>query len=107
MTEDRESQAPADPFTQLGLKIREARKLRNLTLTELAGRVGLTASHISQIERGLTSPSVSSLLSIAGALDLPMEYFFADDNERGSTSPPPNFRRWGSHDAVHEGWSPH
>ncbi len=55
--------------------------MRGLTLQELAGKVGLTASHISQIERGLTSPSVSALLSIAGALDLPMEHFFAHEQD--------------------------
>jgi transcriptional regulator with XRE-family HTH domain len=63
------------------VKIREARRLRSLTLQELAGKVGLTASHISQIERGLTSPSVSALLGIAGALDLPMEHFFAHEQD--------------------------
>jgi transcriptional regulator with XRE-family HTH domain/mannose-6-phosphate isomerase-like protein (cupin superfamily) len=81
MSEDQEALEVADRLSQLGLKIREARKLRSLTLTELAGRVGLTASHISQIERGLTSPSVSCLLGIAGALDLPMEYFFANGTD--------------------------
>lgn len=66
-----------DQLTQLGSKIREARQAAGLTLKELASRVHLTASHISQIERGVTNPSVSTLLGIAGALDLHMEYFFS------------------------------
>jgi transcriptional regulator with XRE-family HTH domain len=77
----REAAQMTDPLTHLGLKIRQARKSVHLTLTQLAERVNLTASHISQIERGITHPSVSSLLSIAGALDLPMEYFFSREDD--------------------------
>lgn len=67
-----------DQLTQLGKKIREARKARGLTLQDVASEVQLTASHISQIERGVTNPSVSALLGIAGVLGLPMEYFFSE-----------------------------
>jgi transcriptional regulator with XRE-family HTH domain len=79
MPEEETSVAPATHLTRLGRKLREARRLRQLTLQELAGKVGLTPSHISQIERGVTNPSVSALLSLAGALDLPMEYFFSHE----------------------------
>lgn len=64
----------------LGQKVREARQARNLTLREVARRAGLTASLISQIERGLANPSVSSLLSIANVLGLSMDYFFETTN---------------------------
>jgi transcriptional regulator with XRE-family HTH domain len=66
-----------DQLTQLGKRIREARKAQGLTLQDVASEVGLTVSHISQIERGVTNPSVSALLGIAGVLGLPMEYFFS------------------------------
>jgi transcriptional regulator with XRE-family HTH domain len=69
-----------DHVTRLGQKIREARRLRSLTLRELADKVGLTPSHISQIERGMTNPSVSSLWSLASALDLRMDYFFPHES---------------------------
>ena len=87
MNGDQETAAVVERLTHLGVKIREARRLRALTLQELAGKVGLTASHISQIERGLTSPSVSALLSIAGALDLPMEHFFAHKDDGFAVMP--------------------
>lgn len=70
---------PMEQLTKLGAKIREARQRQNLTLRDIADQVGLTVSHISQMERGLTNPSVSALLSIAGALGLPMEYFFSSE----------------------------
>jgi transcriptional regulator with XRE-family HTH domain/quercetin dioxygenase-like cupin family protein len=86
MDGERETAQMTDPLTHLGLKIRQARKSVDLTLTQLAEKVNLTASHISQIERGITSPSVSSLLGIAGALDLPMEYFFDHESKNESAS---------------------
>lgn len=71
----------------LGQKVREARLAQNLTLREVARRAGLTASLISQIERGLANPSVSSLLSIANVLGLPMDYFF-DTGARAAAAAP-------------------
>jgi len=60
----------------LGQKLREARQAQNLTLREVARRTGLTASLISQVERGLANPSVSSLYKMADVLNLSMDYFF-------------------------------
>jgi transcriptional regulator with XRE-family HTH domain/mannose-6-phosphate isomerase-like protein (cupin superfamily) len=90
MITGQETREVVEPLTYLGRKIREARRLRDLTLKELAGKVGLTASHISQIERGLTGPSVSSFWNIASALEVPMEYFFnhEEDQSTGSLSVP-------------------
>jgi DNA-binding XRE family transcriptional regulator len=44
-------------LTRIG-KMREARHQRGPTLQQLAQNVSLSASHISQIERGITSPRV-------------------------------------------------
>lgn len=62
----------------LGDKIREARKRKNITLNQLAEISGLTASYISQAERNLTEPSLSSLRKLASSLQVPL-YFFLDD----------------------------
>lgn len=62
----------------LGDKIREARKRQGITLNQLAEASGLTASYISQAERNLTEPSLSSLRKLAAALQLPL-YFFLDE----------------------------
>ena len=63
----------------LGDKIREARKRKRITLNQLAEMSGLTASYISQAERNLTEPSLSSLRKLSAALQLPL-YFFLDDD---------------------------
>lgn len=64
----------------IGMKLRAARRSRQLTLRELAVRTNLSASLLSQIENGKANPSVSSLYSIAAALELPVDYFL---NGRG------------------------
>lgn len=62
----------------LGRKIRETRKSRNLNMSDLAAETGLTVSMISQVERGLISPSMATLKKIGNAMDLPLSYLFDD-----------------------------
>lgn len=54
----------------IGPAIRHIRREQGLTLTNLAEACDLSPSHISQIERGITSPSLSTLRQIAGALGM-------------------------------------
>ena len=49
----------------LGQKIREERRKRNLTLEQLSQKTNLSKSFLSQIERSLAQPSVSSIKKIA------------------------------------------
>lgn len=67
----------------LGSKLRAAREERNLSQRELAQLAGLSTNAISLIERDENSPSVSTLQSLATALNIKMSYFF-DDHERTS-----------------------
>ena len=60
----------------LGKKIQDFRNMRSISLRELAKRAGTTASMLSQIERNLVNPSISTLKSIAQALEVPMFKFF-------------------------------
>lgn len=62
----------------LGLKIREIRQQKGLILNELAKKTNLTASYLSQIERNLIDPSLSSLRKISAALEVPIYTFISD-----------------------------
>ncbi|HHU32397.1 MAG TPA: cupin domain-containing protein [Clostridia bacterium] len=64
----------------LGEKIRKKRIEKNLSLKDLAERIGLTASFLSQVERELAEPSITSLRKIAEALDVPIFYFLLDND---------------------------
>ncbi|GFN37225.1 helix-turn-helix domain-containing protein [Tepidimicrobium xylanilyticum] len=66
----------------IGAKIREIRQKEKLTLNELAEETGLTASYISQVERGLIEPSISSLRRIAAALCVPLYVFLTEEQEQ-------------------------
>ncbi|PUA19638.1 helix-turn-helix domain-containing protein [Glaciimonas sp. PCH181] len=57
---------------QLGKIIRARRHAVKKTLVQIASETGLTAGFISQVERNLTSPSISSLVVIAKALGVPI-----------------------------------
>lgn len=65
----------------IGRKIRELRLENGLTQEELADRSELTKGFISQLERGLTSPSIATLQDLLGALGTNLAEFFANDEE--------------------------
>jgi transcriptional regulator with XRE-family HTH domain len=73
------SAAPRAAHPQMGERLRTARQARNLTLRDLAQRLGVSPSMISQIETGRASPSVSTLYAIASELDISLdELLFSD-----------------------------
>ena len=59
----------------LGERIRTRRKELGLTLQQLARKSSLSAPFISQAERDLTIPSLVSLLALARALEVDLDYF--------------------------------
>jgi len=63
---------------QFGEKIRSVRERRSLTLREVAEKAGVSESLVSQIERNRISPAIDTLLALADALDIDLEYLFAD-----------------------------
>jgi transcriptional regulator with XRE-family HTH domain len=59
----------ADEFQlELGRRLKSERQRRGLTLKEIEQRVGISATHLSEIERGKSSPTVGVLERIAQAL---------------------------------------
>lgn len=62
----------------IGQKIRQLRKVNELTLEELASRTELTKGFLSQLENNLTSPSISTLEDILEALGSSLAEFFSD-----------------------------
>lgn len=62
----------------VGIKLRTIREERGLSQRELAQRAGISTNAVSLIERDENSPSVSTLQSLAAALNVKMSYFFDD-----------------------------
>ena len=63
----------------LGERIRERRQELGLTLRQLGELADLSASFLSLVEKGRTSPSIASLQRIAAALQVPI-FDFLDNN---------------------------
>ncbi len=63
------SRSVAERFPEV---LREVRTEKGLSQEALADRAGLHRTYISQIERGLKSPSLKSLAQIANALGVPL-----------------------------------
>lgn len=69
----------------MGERLRVARQARGLTLRQLAERLGVSPSMVSQIETGRASPSVSTLYAIASELDVSLDELLFNDRRGGST----------------------
>ena len=65
-----------DSDRRLGECIRAIRLSRNMSIQELSRRTGLSNGMVSQLERGLTTPSVRSLRLMSQALLVPISHFF-------------------------------
>ena len=63
----------------LGDRLRATREAYGISLRELARRVGVSASLISQIETGKVHPSVSTLYSLASELDASVDELLFED----------------------------
>lgn len=69
----------------LGEKIRKYRKTHNYTLEGLAREIGVTASFISQAERGMTKPSLDTLGKLARVLSIPVFELLQESPEETKT----------------------
>jgi transcriptional regulator with XRE-family HTH domain len=94
MSEQSSTTSPVDLAGGIGRRLAAHRTRLGIRVAELARGVGVTPSLISQIERGQSRPSVSTLFALAQALDVPVDAFFRESPQppgparpRGGTSP--------------------
>jgi transcriptional regulator with XRE-family HTH domain len=73
--------APADPAADIGTRVAAHRTRKGMKVSALAREAGVSPSLISQIERGQSRPSVSTLFALAEALGVPVDAFFRDQAE--------------------------
>jgi transcriptional regulator with XRE-family HTH domain len=59
----------------LGMRVRAARRNRQLSIAEAARRMGISASFLATIERGESGVSVQTLSRVADVLEMPMSAF--------------------------------
>ena len=66
----------------IGKRIKALRIKNGLTLEELASRCELTKGFLSQLERNLTSPSITTLEDIVEVLGVSLETFFSEEKKQ-------------------------
>lgn len=71
----------------IGRRLRRMRKDKALTVAALAEASSVSAGMISQIERGLSNPSIGTLERLRAVLGIPLTAFFEDREPAGPTSP--------------------
>jgi transcriptional regulator with XRE-family HTH domain len=69
-----------------GARVRQLRRERDLTLKELGRRAELSHPFLSQLERGLARPSLSSVDRIARALDVPVKVLWSEQGRVGQAA---------------------
>lgn len=71
----------------IGQKIRDLRKRLGITLKQLSTKTKLSQSYLSQIERNISQPSITALVSITHALGVTMQWIFSGTEEENVYNP--------------------
>ncbi|MCR8659851.1 helix-turn-helix domain-containing protein [Paenibacillus endoradicis] len=66
----------------IGSTIRAIRKRKNMTIAQICEETGLSQGFMSQLETNKTSPSISTLESIANTLNVPLAYLLLKNEDR-------------------------
>lgn len=77
MSQASRTSAPKPAEIPLGQRLRDRRLALDLTLKDVADRAGLSVGFISQIERGIAVPSLTSLISVCRVLKAEVGDFLA------------------------------
>ena len=74
---NREAYAASDApdANSLGARLRTRRRALGKTMQQIAEEAGLTVGFVSQVERDLSAPSLTSMVNIARALEASVEMF--------------------------------
>lgn len=91
-----------DHSDEVALRLRRAREDANLSLRELARRVELSASALSQIETGKSRPSVKTLYAIVSELGISLDELFEVSGSAGRHAPTARRRATGHDSGGHE-----
>jgi transcriptional regulator with XRE-family HTH domain len=67
--------ARSDENDSIGARVKNLRVQMGLTLKALEARAAVSATHVSEIERGKTSPTIGALAKLAGALGKDLSFF--------------------------------
>lgn len=77
------SQEAGTEWVGIGNRVRDARAAAGMSVRELARRIDVSASHVSQVERGIASFSVRALYNVVSVLGISMDSLFESGATQG------------------------
>lgn len=70
-----------DKRRQLGQRIVETRKAQNISQKQLALMSNINQGYLSEVENGISNPSINKLFRISDALGVPLSHLLAEPEE--------------------------
>jgi transcriptional regulator with XRE-family HTH domain len=70
-------------LSEVGPRVREARRAREMTLEALSAASGVSVAHLSRLESGARQPSLATLLNVAAGLGIPISDLLEEPREPG------------------------
>jgi transcriptional regulator with XRE-family HTH domain len=74
------------PHVHVGKTIRELRRARRITIQQLATALNRSTGYISQVERGISQPTLKDLYAACATFNVPMSWFVDLDQQPGVDS---------------------
>jgi len=72
-------------YSEIGMRIRNLRKAKNLTQEQVASLISVSDNHVSKIETGNSSISLNVFINIAKTFDVSLDYLMFGTLEKGET----------------------
>ena len=66
----------------MGLRVKNQRKARNLTQEVLAEQLNISVKHFSEVERGLSGLSVENLIKLSNILGVSIDYIVKGEEDK-------------------------
>jgi transcriptional regulator with XRE-family HTH domain len=82
------SSSATKPLVTLGIRLKRVRERSGRSLREVARELGVSASFLSQMERGKSQPSVATLYSLAQLLNVSIDELFAEEDAGDAAGEP-------------------
>jgi quercetin dioxygenase-like cupin family protein len=79
------SRVEEEASAEMGMRIKEARKSRGLGIFDIYLRTGIDVDLLSQMEEGKLIPPLGTVVKLAKALDLKMDYFISGKEAKAFT----------------------
>lgn len=88
-----EPKAPLSDVAAMGQRVRALRRQAGLSMVELGSKAGISQPFLSQLERGLATPSLTTIYALAEALEVhPSQFLHSKGTAPSSTSSGPLIR---------------